>query len=86
MLDQARRQAAEEGLNNVTFAQADAQIHRFDPRAYDVAISRTAAMFFGDHVAAAVNHHSRRKSSLRAVRPLGDSAPAERQVLARVLT
>jgi SAM-dependent methyltransferase len=36
----------------VTFAQADAQIHPFDPGAYDVVISRTAAMFFGDHVAA----------------------------------
>ena len=52
MLDHARRRAAEEGVTNVTFAQADAQIHAFDPGAYDVAISRTAAMFFGDHVAA----------------------------------
>ena len=52
MLDYARRRAAEEGVTNVTFAQADAQIHAFEPGAYDVAISRTAAMFFGDHVAA----------------------------------
>ena len=55
MLDYARRHAAEEGVVNVTFAQADAQIHAFDPGAYDVAISRTAAMFFGDHVAAFSN-------------------------------
>ena len=55
MLDYARRRAAEEGVTNVTFAQADAQIHPFEPGAYDVAISRTAAMFFGDHAAAFSN-------------------------------
>ena len=52
MLDHARRRAAEEGLTNATFAQADAQVHPFEPASFDVAISRTAAMFFGDHVAA----------------------------------
>jgi SAM-dependent methyltransferase len=52
MLDFASRLAAEEGVTNVTFAQADAQIHPFEPGAYDVVISCTAAMFFGDHVAA----------------------------------
>jgi SAM-dependent methyltransferase len=52
MLDYARRRAIDEGVTNVTFEQADAQIHPFEPGAYDVAISRTAAMFFGDHVAA----------------------------------
>jgi SAM-dependent methyltransferase len=55
MLEYARRRAAEEGVPNVTFAQADAQIHPFDPGGYDVAISRTAAMFFGDHDAAFAN-------------------------------
>jgi SAM-dependent methyltransferase len=52
MLDYARRRAVEEGVTNVTFEQGDAQIHPFEPGAFDVAISRTAAMFFGDHVAA----------------------------------
>jgi SAM-dependent methyltransferase len=52
MLDYARRRAIDEGVSNVTFEQADAQIHSFEHGAYDVAISRTAAMFFGDHVAA----------------------------------
>jgi SAM-dependent methyltransferase len=52
MLDYARQRATEESLNNVTFAQADAQIHPFDAGSYDVAISRCAAMFFGDHVTA----------------------------------
>jgi SAM-dependent methyltransferase len=55
MLDYARRRATEEGVANVTFAQADAQILPFEPGAYDVAISLTAAMFFGDHVAAFTN-------------------------------
>jgi SAM-dependent methyltransferase len=55
MLDHARHRATEEGVTNVTFAQADAQIHPFEPGVYDVAISRTAAMFFGDHVAAFTN-------------------------------
>src|SRR6187402_3123140 len=64
MLDHAGRRAAEEGVTNVTFAQADAQIHPFEPGRYDVAISRTAAMFFGDHVAAFAN-------IARALRPGG---------------
>jgi SAM-dependent methyltransferase len=55
MLDYARRRATDEGVTNVTFAQADAQIHAFEPGAYDVAISRTGAMFFGDLAAAFTN-------------------------------
>ena len=52
MLAVARVRAAGEGLANVSFAQADAQIHPFAPRSIDVAVSRTGAMFFGDPVAA----------------------------------
>jgi SAM-dependent methyltransferase len=52
MLDYARRRATEEGVTNATFVQADAQIHAFQAGAYDVAISRTGAMFFGDQAAA----------------------------------
>jgi SAM-dependent methyltransferase len=55
MLDYARRRAAEEGVPNVTFAQVDAQIHPFGPGSYDLAISRTAAMFFADQGAAFSN-------------------------------
>ena len=55
MIELARRRAAEEGLQNVTFEQADAQIHPFQAEAFDVAISRTGAMFFGDMVAAFTN-------------------------------
>jgi SAM-dependent methyltransferase len=52
MLDHARQQAAAERLTNATFIQADAQIHPFDPASFEVAISRTGAMFFADHAAA----------------------------------
>ena len=55
MLDVARRRATEAGLANISFQQADAQIHAFDKAAYDVAISRTGAMFFSDPVAAFTN-------------------------------
>lgn len=52
MLDQARRRAAAEGVTNASFRQADAQIHPFPSEAFDVAISRTGVMFFGDVTAA----------------------------------
>ena len=55
MLDYARRRAAEEGVTNATFEQVDAQIHPFPPESFDVAISRTGAMFFGDLAAAFTN-------------------------------
>jgi SAM-dependent methyltransferase len=55
MIDYARHVAAREGLANVSFEQADAQIHPFKARHFDVAISRTGAMFFGDPVAAYAN-------------------------------
>jgi SAM-dependent methyltransferase len=55
MLDCARRRAAEEGVANAVFEQADAQIHPFEAGAFDVAVSRTAAMFFGDLLAAFTN-------------------------------
>jgi ubiquinone/menaquinone biosynthesis C-methylase UbiE len=64
MLEHARRRAAEEGLTNAAFAQADAQVHAFEPASFEVAISRTSAMFFGDHVAAFRNIG-------RAMRPAG---------------
>src|SRR5207247_1448904 len=55
MLDYARRVAESERLTNCTFLQADAQIHPFEPASFDVAICRTSAMFFADHVAALAN-------------------------------
>jgi SAM-dependent methyltransferase len=55
MLQRARERAREDGLTNVGFEQADAQVHPFEPQAFDVAISRFGAMFFADPVAAFAN-------------------------------
>jgi SAM-dependent methyltransferase len=55
MLAVARTRAAIDGLANVTFEQVDAQIHPFEPAAFDVAIGRTSATFFGDRVAGLTN-------------------------------
>lgn len=52
MVERARELAASEGLANVAFERADAQVHAFHPNAHDVAISRFGAMFFADRVAA----------------------------------
>jgi SAM-dependent methyltransferase len=52
MLDVARPAAAREGLATVRFVQGDAQVHPFGPDVFDVAISRTGAMFFADPVEA----------------------------------
>ncbi|MGY1633761.1 class I SAM-dependent methyltransferase [Geodermatophilus sp. SYSU D01186] len=55
MLEVARARARAEGLTNATFTQADAQVLAFPPAAYDVALSRSGAMFFADPVAALRN-------------------------------
>lgn len=55
MLAYARSRATAEGLTNIVFEQADAQIHPFEAGAFDVAISRTGTMFFGDIDAAFSN-------------------------------
>jgi SAM-dependent methyltransferase len=55
MLDVARRRATDERLTNVRFVQADAQIHPFETEAFEVAVGRTSAMFFGDRVAGLAN-------------------------------
>ena len=55
MLEVARRRAAGDGVTNVSFRHADAQITPFPSEAFDVAISRTGAMFFGDPIAGFAN-------------------------------
>lgn len=52
MLERARRDAAAEGLSNVTFEQGDAQVHPLPVRGFDVLLSRGGVMFFADHIAA----------------------------------
>lgn len=54
MIEVARRLAERQGLPNVSFQRADAQLHRCDP-GYDVLISQTGAMFFDDPDAAFTN-------------------------------
>jgi SAM-dependent methyltransferase len=55
MIALARRLAAEHGIANARFEQADAQIHPFPAASFDVAISRTGTMFFADPPAAFTN-------------------------------
>ena len=55
MLDVARSRAEHEGVDNATFVQGDAQVHPFEPASFDVALSRTGSMFFGDAGAAHSN-------------------------------
>jgi len=55
MIEYATIRARRDGLTNVRFEQLDAQIHPFDAEVFDVAISRTGAMFFGEPVAAFTN-------------------------------
>src|SRR5882757_2442790 len=52
---QARRLAREDGLRNIVFECADAQVHRFPDHRFDLAISRFGTMFFGDPIAAFAN-------------------------------
>jgi SAM-dependent methyltransferase len=55
MLAHARAAAAKEGLRNVRFEQADAQVHSFEPATFDLALSNFGGMFFADPVAAYAN-------------------------------
>lgn len=53
--DRARELARAEGLDNVTFELADAQVHRFPLERFDLAMSRFGTMFFADPVTAFAN-------------------------------
>jgi SAM-dependent methyltransferase len=64
MIERARRLTEAEGLHNVTFEQADAELHHFPTERFDVTISRFGTMFFADPVAAFANIG-------RAMRPTG---------------
>jgi ubiquinone/menaquinone biosynthesis C-methylase UbiE len=63
-IERARELAQAEGLGNVTFERADAQVHCFPQERFDLAISRFGTMFFDDPAAAFAN-------SRRALRPAG---------------
>jgi len=55
LLQIARDDAAGKGLSNVTFTEADAQVHAFHAAAFDVLFSRFGVMFFDDPLAAFTN-------------------------------
>ncbi|MDH3520667.1 MAG: class I SAM-dependent methyltransferase [Myxococcales bacterium] len=55
MLARARERAAQGDFAQVRFTNADAQTHRFEPRAFDLVYSRFGVMFFADPRAAFSN-------------------------------
>ncbi|HET9771133.1 MAG TPA: class I SAM-dependent methyltransferase, partial [Acidimicrobiia bacterium] len=55
MLSRAEQLAKDEGIGNIRFEQGDAQVYRFGPGAFDVALSRFGVMFFAEPVAAFAN-------------------------------
>jgi SAM-dependent methyltransferase len=63
-IERARQLARTERLGNVTFEHANAEVYRFPPERYGLAISRFGTMFFDDPVAAFANIR-------RALRPAG---------------
>jgi len=63
-IGRARALARAEGLRNVSFERADAQVHRFPEGRFDLAVSRFGTMFFADPRAAFANIG-------RALRPAG---------------
>ncbi len=54
-VERARLLARAEGIGNVTFTRADAQLHPFPRRRFDLALSRFGTMFFVNPVAAFTN-------------------------------
>jgi len=55
MLERARQLTEAERIGNVRYELGDAQVHRFEPAGFDVAISRFGTMFFSDPAAAFAN-------------------------------
>ena len=55
MLERARQLTGAERLDNVRYELGDAQVHRFEPARFNVAISRFGTMFFADPAAAFAN-------------------------------
>ena len=55
MVATARRLSEQDGLRNVRFEQADAQVHPFPAEHFSLGISRFGTMFFTDPVAAFTN-------------------------------
>jgi SAM-dependent methyltransferase len=58
MLQRARERVRDNGLQNVELTQADAAVHSFRPKAFDLAFSRFGVMFFDDPAGAFANIRS----------------------------
>ena len=67
MLERARQRATDAGQGACSFLEADAQVHPFEPGAYDALVSRFGVMFFDDPTTAFTN-------LARALRPGGRMA------------
>lgn len=67
LLEIARARAAERGLANVSFREADAQSASLPPGHFDAAISRFGLMFFDDPIAALANIRASLRSGGRIV-------------------
>jgi SAM-dependent methyltransferase len=67
MLVRARELTRVELLQNVSYELGDAQVHRFGPARFDLAISRFGTMFFSDPVAAFANVASALRPGARLV-------------------
>ncbi|MGH3978319.1 MAG: class I SAM-dependent methyltransferase [Pseudonocardiaceae bacterium] len=67
MIGRARERAEAEGLGNVAFEVADAQVHPFAARSVDLVLSRAGVMFFADPVAAFTNLHAATRPGGRLV-------------------
>jgi SAM-dependent methyltransferase len=76
MLGRARERAAEAGLGNTEFIQADAQTHAFEGASFDLLFSRFGVMFFSSPIDAFSN-------LLSALRPGGRLAFVAWQQLGR---
>ena len=77
MVDRARLLSEQEGMLNVTFELADAQVHPFAPSYFTVGLSRFGTMFFTDPVAAFTNIGRALRPGARLVQLVWQSA--ERQ-------
>ena len=66
-IERARELAQAQGVRNVTFERADAQVHPFPQKRFDLAISRFGTMFFANPAVAFGN-------AGRALRPAGRCA------------
>lgn len=67
MIARARALTETEGLSNVTFERADAQVYRFPVERFDVIISRFGTMFFSDPLTAFSNFRQTSKTAGRLV-------------------